>query len=126
MTISLHNYLYTFVIVSSWYIFKKLKSLSIQTTKVVLFVPFNNLLCSKSNSYDVNFKNVFKMCSNCIPKSNCKLKVLCNPHHFVEYPSTIHTIFLKDDDIQNLRVRSNLRRVYLTCVYAINQVQREG
>jgi hypothetical protein len=42
--------------------------------------------------------------------------MLCIPHQFVEFLSTIHTIFWKDDDIQNLRVRSNLRKVCLTCV----------
>ena len=121
MTISVRNYLYTFVIVSSWYISKKLKPLSIQTTKVV---SSNNLSHSISNAYNVKLKKVFKTRSKCTPRFNHKSKMLCIPLHFVEYLSIIHTMYLKEDDTQNLLLI--LWRICLTCAHATNQVQREG
>ena len=43
-----------------------------------------------------------------------KSKLLFTPNHLVEYLSNIHILFLKEGDIQNLRVLSNLWRVCLT------------
>ena len=66
---------------------KQLKPLSIQTTKVVSFVPLNNVLHSISNAYKVKLKLIFKTCSKCTSRFNHKSKLLCIPHHFVAYLS---------------------------------------
>ena len=45
---------------------------------------------------------------------------------YVEYLSNIHTLFLKKNEIQNLKVLPNLWGVYLICAHATNQIHKEG
>ena len=104
MNISLHDCLYAFVTISSWYVSKKLKTVSTQTPKVVSIccIPYPRLTKSES-------KKCLRLCPKCASMVHSQIKIMLYiPHHIVENLSIVHTLFLKEDEIQNLIVPSKL------------------